>query len=563
MTDVNVLMLNNQAHIRTPEDLLTEVLPQLLEAVDTVRNATLYRLSRGGLVVWHTIDKPERIGTYLDLETDLSFLEATEQKHPILNEERQIVVAPMLADGEVFALLSIDYEGEIEIEPILRFTDALSVSLHNRHLHHLIDRQMSAITSLNTAKSLTDVAAIVAQTMAEPEQYIGMNVFEFDDDGRVKTIRIITTANRREAFEVDIEIPLNQEAKQAIYDLLKRDGDILIADVTTEERFSEKAQDWLKEQSAKSAYLVAMPVSENSFTFLSLIDTRRSLAPSNMETLLFKNVAYQAGAVIEKQDLLEQTRQSAEQAGEQIRMMSFLNDLIQEINEEQDETRILQHTANTILEATQTDHVGIVLIQNNQGTVVSEAPNQGMQGFAIEVGADSVSQILKKTRKPLVVTDVANDTALPEGTREDLTKIGTQSVVFLPMFDLNNRLLGTVELDYYTKRESISPTVVENAQVIVSQVVSNIHRVRLLSQSQQQAKQLQHITDFGQKLRAYLGIEEIVKTALHTSQDLLELDYVAIMIYDRQSDSLRCVGEVHDGEIAVNLPVNLWMEKPM
>jgi len=270
--------------------------------------------------------------------------------------------------------------------------------------------------------------------------------------------------------------------------------------------------------------------------------------------LLFKNITFQASAVIEKQELLEQTRKSAEQAREQVRTMALLNTLVQSINHEQDELRILQATANTLLEATQVDHVGIVLIQDSQGSVASEAPNQGMAGLEIETGAGSVGELLRKRRKSLIVENVDTDKTLPEKTRAWLSEIGTKSVVILPMFDLNERLLGTVELDYYTPQASISPAVVDIAQTIVSQVISNIHRVRLLAQSQQQAKQLQHITDFGQKLRAYLGIEEIAKTALSASQDLLDLDYAAIMIYDRQTDSLRCIGEIHNGETWVEVP---------
>jgi GAF domain-containing protein len=554
MTDPNVLVLNTQAHIRTPEDLLAEVLPQIVEVVDKIHHATLYRLSREGLVLWYTTDETQISGTYFALKSNPNFQEAIEQQDIIIHEDEQVLLVPLFANSEVFALLSIHFEEQPDLEQIQEFANDLGLALHTRHLHRLVQRQMSAMALLNTAETLTDVAKIVAQTMAEAAQYIGMNVFEFDDNGQINAARVITTANRREAFEANVAIPLDQAALQSIYDSLVQDGDILINDVSDESQFSDEAQKWLLKHKAKSAYLIAMPISGRLFAFLSLIDTKRSLAPTKIETLLFQNVAYQAAAVIEKQEFLEQTRHSAEQASEQVRIMQLLNDLVTAINQEQDEKNILHKTVTVLLEVTQADHIGIVLNQENRGILMSETPNLGVVGLEVELGVGSISETLKKQRKALIITDIANDSRLPQTNREALEKVGAQSCVILPMFDLNNRLLGTVGIDYYTQQDSISPTIVDLAQTFIAQTVSNISRVRLLAQSQQQAKQLQHITDFGQKLRAYLGIEEIVNNALHTSRELLELDYVAIMIYDRQSDSLRCVGEVNNEETWVNFP---------
>lgn len=554
MTDVNVLVLNNQADIRTPEDLLARVLPQMVEAVEGAINAQVYRLSRGELVVWQNVNMPETNGTFYVLKDDSLFQQAIEQKELVVDDGSHRAIAPMLADGDVFALLVVEFESVIIDEPLVKFAADLSLVLHNRQLHRLLQRQMSAMSLLNEAKTLTDVTRIIAHAMAEPEQYLGMNVLEYDAEGQVKSVRVIATANRNHSYAVDIEMPLDQETRQNLYDLLVSDGDILITDVATEERFSVQGREWLMAQKACSAYLVAMSGEGQTSAFLSLIDTKHALAPSDIEMLLFQSVAHQAAVVVENQQLLERTRQSAERAGEQARVMHLLNELIAKINPEQDETRILQFTVEALLEATQADHTGIVLYQNNRGFVVSEAPNHGVVGVEVEAGADGVNAVLSKQRRALVIADLENDTILPEKSRAVLKQVGTKSIVLLPMFDLNNRLLGSVGMDYYTKQEEIPRSVLDIAQAIVAQVTLSLQRVRLLAQSQQQAKQLQHITDFGQKLRAYLGVEEIVTTALHVSQDLLELDYVTIMLYDRPSDSLRCVGEMRDGEIEINLP---------
>lgn len=546
MTDVNVLVLSNQADIKTPEDLLAKVLPQIIGAVDGVCNAQVYHLARGGLVVWHDVDAPETDGTFFGLELDSPSQQAIEQKQVVVDDKSQLTIAPMLANGDVFALLVLEFEGATLVEPVLKFAADLSLVLHNRHLHRLLQRQMSAMALLNEAKTLSDVAAVIGRSIAEADQYIGMNIFEYDADDQVSAVRLITSANRRDAYVVDLIMPLRQDTLRRIYENLVRDGDMLISDVSSEELLSDEGRSWLLEQKARSVYLIAMSIDGRLSAFVSLIDTRRSLAPTDMEVLLFQNIAHQAAAVLSKQQLLEQSI-------EQARVMRLLSDLIAKVSIEQDEVHIFQQTAEVLLTATGADHVGIVLNEEKRAFVVSEAPNLGIIGAEVEAGAGSVSAVLNKQRKALVITDVANDTILPEKSRNIMDQIGTKSVILLPMFDLDNHLLGSVGLDYYTQQESISSDVVDTAQMIVSQVVVNLHKMRLLAQSQQQAKQLQHITNFGQKLRAYLGVSDIVTTALHASQGLLNLDYAAIMLYERENDSLRYVGEVQGDTVQIEL----------
>jgi GAF domain-containing protein len=560
MTDIDVLVLNNHADIRTSEDLLISVLPQFIAVVDGAFNAQVYHLARGGLVVWHDVNNPDTAGTFITLVVNSPLQAAIEQKQIVVDEETKIAVAPMIANGDIFALLVLEFEGEPVVKSLLEFAADLSVALHNRHLHRLLQQQMSAMALLNDAKTLTDIAAVIGKSMAESEQYIGMNVFEYDTNHQVNAVRFITSANRRDAYDVDLLMPFSPSTLQTIHEILLRDGDMLINDVSTEEVLSDGGREWLLEQNARSVYLIAMSIDGHLSAFISLIDTKRSLAPTEMEILLFKNVAHQAATVLEKQRLLEQTRQSAEQSVEQIQVMQLLNDLIAKINTEQsgqDETQVLQQMADVLLEATQVDHVGIVLNEEERAFVVGEAPSLDIIGVEVEVGAGSVSAVLSEQRRALVIADIVNDTILPKKSREVLKQVGTQSIILLPMFDLDNRLLGSVGLDYYTQQESISPAVVDTAQMIVSQVVVNLHKMRLLAQSQRQAKQLQHINEFGQKLRTYLSVEEVVTMALDASQDLLSLDYVAIMLYERESDSLRYVAELREGKAQVGFPGKL------
>jgi len=386
---------------------------------------------------------------------------------------------------------------------------------------------------------LTDVASILAETMAQKKQFIGMNVLEYDENGDVTGARIIATANRNQAYPADIKMGVNLSAIQELHRLLTEDGEFAVTDIDTENHFTDDAKAWLKQQQIHSMFLIPMWIENRLDAFISVIDSAKTLAPTAVEKELFQNVAHQAALIIERQRFLEQSERRASQSSEQVRILRLLNEVIGQANDNQLERPILQQTADILLEATDADHVGVVLREGNSAHVVSEAPDQGLVGRSIELEEDSIHNLLEQTRKPVVSADVANDEQFPDVTRTALLDAGILSVAILPMFDENNELLGSVGLDYFSRQQRIDPDTIDTAQTIVTQITLSLQKTRLLAEARQKAEQLERLTSFGQSLRAYLTIPRILGTTLEYCPDVMNADYVGVFLYDRPTNTLR------------------------
>jgi GAF domain-containing protein len=499
-------------------------LPQLLASVNGAKTVSVYRLVRGALLLWHSSDSSKQAGQFLPLDSS-PYQVAISTGQSIVNEQEAIV--PLIHMAEPFALLLLDFETGASLDGLQDIAQDLSMILYQRQLEGLFAQQIEVTSQLNAADSLQDVAAILANTILQAEQYIAMIVFEADNKGRV-----VVTANRRQVFPQNISTGINFDAVTAFYRLLETEGEALISDSKSDERFSPEAKQWLQEQQVMSMYMLPLQVAKRLYGFIGLVDTIRSLAPSPIEKQLYRNIAAQASSVIEKRQFLDDAQRTMAASSEEARSLQLLNRLIATANTASTEAPILQQTSEALLEVTGVDHVGIVLVEGERGFVVSETPIKGILGFEVESGVDSVAELVRASRKPLIVADVASDTTMPLDGRKVLNDLGIEAVIIIPMFDLNGNLMGTVGLDYYTKQERINPNVVELAQTFVSQVALSLQKLRLLASSQQQAAQLQKVTNFGQVLLSHLGVAEIISTALRYSSDLLDAQYVGILLYE-------------------------------
>ncbi len=523
MTNVNLLALLQQADIRSPEALLDYALPKILNELNDVNRIEVFRLAHGGMVAWYSNNGSYANGDFVPIETDTLYQEVVNKRETISNDDRTQFIAPLMSRGNAFALLVITFDTR-QPNMVVAVADigaGLGSMLYTQQIEALLRQQIELTGKLTIASSLTDVAAIIAKSMVIKGQFIGVNIFEYSDDGTLTGGRILATANREKAFPADIPLDINFSALKQFHHLLITEGEVLINDVNTYELFSSDARQWLSEQQANSLYLLPIWIDNELYAFISLIDIGKSLSLSNIEKDLYHNVVHQAATTIEKQRLLERTQESAFRSVEQARILRMINELIAQSNREVDEVVILQEMANILLEATAVDHVGVVMRQGDEAFVVSEAPDRGLIGKNIELGTDSMHNLLENRPLPFIAEDVANHPDMPEATRQALLATNIPSIIILPMFDENNTLISTISLDYFSKQETIDPEIVELGQTIVSQVALSLQKKRLLDETQQQASQNQRLArnksqanEIIRKLQEQLEVSDILKVTV-------------------------------------------------
>lgn len=559
MTHVNLLALLHQADIRSPEILLDYALPKILTELNDVNRIEVFRLARGGMVVWNNQNSPNKIGEFVRIDSNSAYQQAIDMQQVSTSDEGKYVVAPLVYQQEVFALLVLSYATNqaSQLDVVSELAADLGLMLYTQEVDTVLHQQIELTGKLAIATSLTDITSVVAKTMVLKGQFLSINIFEYEDNGALSSARILATANREKSFPANIPMGINFTALEELHHLLTSDGEVLISDVVSETRFSEDARQWLHEQGAKSMYVIPMWIDNHLYAFISLIDGKNALALSPLERELYQNVAHQAAITIEKQHLLERTQQTALQSEEQVRVLGLINELMGQATRSTDEQSILQKMTEILLEVTRVDHVGVVMREGDTALVVSEAPKSGLLGKNIELGTDSIHNLLQETRAPFITTDVANHLDMPAETRKALLEVDIPSIVILPMFDEANALIGTISLDYFTKQNSIDSNMVDIAQTIVSQVTLTLQNKRLLSASQQQTQQLSQLTEFGQALRANLVLADILDVTLDYCPALMTADYVGVLLYDRSVNGLRTNASHLNGHKTIRMDADI------
>ena len=72
------------------------------------------------------------------------------------------------------------------------------------------------------------------------------------------------------------------------------------------------------------------------------------------------------------------------------------------------------------------------------------------------------------------------------------------------------QIVGTVGFDLYSRARQITPTMIETAQTMVAQIAIGLQNMRLLSDAQRRADQLQRVATFGQAMQAALKLDTIL-----------------------------------------------------
>lgn len=523
MTNVNLLALRQQADIRSPEALLDYILPKIFDELNDVTRIEVFRLARNGMVAWDSQNGLYNAGDFLALDANTLYQKAIREQDIISNDDKTEFVAPLIGQGDIFALLVITFaeNAPTEQELISNIASELSLLLYTVQVETLLRNQIEITGKLAIASTLPEIASIIAKKMTLKGQFVSVNVFEYDENGTLTGSNILATANREKSYSANIPMDINLSALAQLHHLLLTEGELLVSDVADYEQFSEEAKHWLETQKLKSMYVLPMWVDSQLYAFISLNDTESGLALSAIEKDLYHNIVQQAATAIEKQRLLEHTQQSASRSIEQARILRMINELIAQSNREVDEIVVLQEMANILLDATAVDHVGVVMRQGNEALVVGEAPDRGLIGKNIELGTDSMHNLLESRPLPFIAEDVANHPDMPEATRQALLATNIPSIIILPMFDENNTLISTISLDYFSKQETIDPEVVELGQTIVSQVALSLQKKRLLDETQEQASQNQRLArnksqanEIIRKLQEQLEVSDILKVTV-------------------------------------------------
>src|SRR5687768_14670377 len=108
--NINLLPLVHRQDILTPEALLEQALPLIAASIPDATHAQVYRLARGGMVVWYSTNVAAASGNYYPLEAGSPYQLTAETGEAALDEQHHVLIAPLRGQhGTIFGLLTVEF----------------------------------------------------------------------------------------------------------------------------------------------------------------------------------------------------------------------------------------------------------------------------------------------------------------------------------------------------------------------------------------------------------------------------------------------------------------------
>lgn len=281
---------------------------------------------------------------------------------------------------------------------------------------------------------------------------------------------------------------------------------------------------------------------------LDITSPQKTITPEMLELAQILVVPLNIG--LQNLRLLGDVRKSANQLGEQVDTLRSLQEIEARISTAQDEQTLLNQSVEDLAKLLQADHCGIALLDPSQklGTVVSEYPNQGAIGVQFNLEGNPLYEFVNKKRfEPIIIDSVDTSPLLDERNRAFLQSVGTKSIIVLPLV-VHDRAIGSIGIDMFTDNKTISPTMIDLAQTVSSQIAIALQNRRLVSEAERRASQLQRIATFSQGAQASLALGTTLENMLDEAGQMLPQNQISICLYDKSEQQLKVVAQrIDDG----------------
>lgn len=397
-----------------------------------------------------------------------------------------------------------------------------------------------------------DVLRVLRAHLAEDAISLTHVTVERDAGTSAETITIRQVVTPEAEQEVEIPVVGMRRAADAFGEA-ETSGVVFVEDIT---RSSQRTLLYhaLKTEKARSYVAIVIRRGGVIEDFIAVAYDHPQVFDSRIRRL-YTAVADQIGVVLQNQRLLRTAQDSAAQFQQQVRVLEGLNRLSAGIGSFQTERDLLDYAAQSLVLAIGVDHVGIALFEAREemGSVVAEFPSHGALGSKVETRNSAMMTTLRAyPDRAIVVPDITNSPLIEPDTRDLLQRIGVSGIM-LTALQSSGEIVGTVGFDLYNRSSQFTARMVETAQTMVSQIAIGLQNIRLLTDAQRRAEQLQRIAAFGQAVQATLSLEAILQIALSESKHMVPMDRMSIALYDSRQGKLRIVGQYDEGKTSVDI----------
>lgn len=329
------------------------------------------------------------------------------------------------------------------------------------------------------------------------------------------------------------------------YETLSAVETLYVADADSDPFLTPPERERLQAQGSRALLVIPLVVAQRLTGLIGFSSPEPvELTPHRLRAM--RSLGDQIAVVFENQALLRDAQQNAQQLAQQVQVLQGLNRLTTGLSSFASEKELLDYAAHILVEALNVDHVGIALFEprEDKGMVVSEYPDHGAVGSQVEARNSPMMDVLHAAPDQPLVIDVATN-PLVEASRAVLQRVGVVSLMVIAL-RTSGQTVGTVGFDLYDPARTFTSTMIATAQTMVAQIAIALQNIRLLTDAQRRADQLQRIAAFGQSVQATLNLDMILNIMLIASREMIPMDQMQITLYDLRLGQLRLVAQ-YDG----------------
>ncbi|MEQ8672577.1 MAG: GAF domain-containing protein [Aggregatilineales bacterium] len=183
-------------------------------------------------------------------------------------------------------------------------------------LSELIRRQAVTSANLTGCKTFVDVAKVVAQHMLDEKQFVAVNMFLLDNDGKFAGYRTVASANREQVFEGIHELVLSNDD---LNDSLRRiiaSHDATMLDMASFVEANPAFAVWTEQYHLKSMLLMPLIRDDIVFGHIAINSMEQRPALSTVELDVYRGLASQISLIIYANRLLEDSQQAKSTASQ-------------------------------------------------------------------------------------------------------------------------------------------------------------------------------------------------------------------------------------------------------
>lgn len=413
----------------------------------------------------------------------------------------------------------------------------------------IAEAQYAATSTIYGSNDPVEILSALADFTATP--FVSTHLALIEDERQPNQLTVIASGDKNGLRPTR---SLSKLDEYPAYETLSAVEVLNIADVDTDPFLVDAERARLKANAVQAMLIVPLAIGQR-LTGLVVFTYDKQTNYSQARLRAVRNLADQIAVVFENQSLLRQAQNNARELEQQVRTLQMINQFSMGLGVYRDEQQLLDYAAQSMTAALNVDHVGIALLDRGGefGTVVSEYPDHGAVGSRLDIGNNPLTMaLIENPDRSAIIQEVEDSELITDTTREVLRRIGVVRIMVVPL-RLQGELAGTVGFDIYDPQQSFAHNAIEVAQTMVAQLMISLQNVRLLTDAQRRAEQLQHVASFGQSVQASLDMDNILGSMLAETRRTIPVDRLTISLFDPLTEQLRIVAQYEDGSTSIDL----------